>query len=217
MDFLDTFGALSFGVANTLRLALSSMAVGLAGGTALALAHLAAGPRTRSALRLATHAVQSVPHLVVIFMAMFGLPLVGVRLPPFFTVVACLGLVASAYVGEVLRGALQSIDPLQREAAVALGFSSRQAFRHVLAPQMWRLAVPGLLNEFTSVLKATPFAYVAGVPEILKEAHALTAVTSRGLPVYAAAALLFLSLYLACNALVRTLCRRFQIPGFEEF
>lgn len=216
MEFFRIISALSAGILNTLGITLSSMAVGLAGGTALVLAHQIAGPRGRQALRAGVHGVQSVPSLVLIFMAMFGLPRIGVFLPPFLTVVACLGLVATAYIGEVLRGALESIDRAQQEAAQALGMSPRRVFWSVLMPQMWRLAVPGLINEFSSVLKASPFAYVAGVPEILKEAQTLTAVTSRGLPVYAAAALLFLALYLGCNALFHALYRHFHIPGFEE-
>jgi polar amino acid transport system permease protein len=216
LEFLRIICALSAGVLNTLLITLSATAVGLAGGTALVLAHQLAGPRGQKWLRRGIYGVQSVPSLVLIFMAMFGLPRIGLFLPPFLTVVACLGLVATAYIGEVLRGALNSIDLAQREAAQALGMSPRRVFWSVLMPQMWRLAVPGLINEFSSVLKASPFAYVAGVPEILKEAQTLTAVTSRGLPVYAAAALLFLALYLGCNALFHALYRHFHIPGFEE-
>ena len=216
MEFLRILSALSAGVLNTLGITLCSMALGLAGGTALVLAQQMAGPRARAALRGGIYVVQSVPALVLIFMAMFGLPRIGVRLPPFPTVVACLGLVASAYVGEVMRGALLSIDRTQLEAGLSLGMSPRRVFWSVLLPQTWRLSIPGLINEFTSVLKASPFAYVAGVPEILKEAQAFTAITSRGLPVYATAALLFLLLYLGCNALFHALYRRFHIPGFEE-
>ncbi len=216
MEFLRIICALSAGVLNTLLITLSAMAVGLAGGTALVLAHQLAGPRGRVILRSVIHGVQSVPSLVLIFMAMFGLPRIGIQWPPFLTVVACLGLVAAVYIGEVLRGALESIDRSQQEAGLALGMSPRRVFWSVLMPQMWRLSIPGLINEFTSVLKSSPFAYVAGVPEILKEAQAITAVTSRGLPVYAAAALLFLGLYLGCSAFFHTLYGRFHIPGFEE-
>ena len=216
MEFIQIISALSAGALNTLLITLSSMAVGLAGGAALVLAHQLAGRRGRALLGGATYAVQSIPSLVLIFMAMFGLPQIGIRFPPFFTVVTCLGLVASAYVGEALRGAINSIDLAQREAALALGMSTRRAFWSVLMPQMWRLSIPSLINEFTAVLKASPFAYIAGVPEIMKEAQAITSVTSRGLPVYAAAALLYLALYLGCNALFQTLYRRFRIPGFEE-
>ena len=216
MEFIRILGALSAGVLNTLLITFSAMAVGLAGGTLLVVAGQGAGRRGKAVWRGVIHGLQSVPVLVLIFMAMFGLPRFGLRLPPFLTVVACLGVVTAAYVGEVLRGALESLDRAQREAGLALGFSPRGVFWSVLMPQAWRLAVPGLINEFTSVLKASPFAYVAGVPEILKEAQALTAVTSRGLPVYAATALLFLALYLGGQALFHGVYRRFHRPGFEE-
>ena len=215
-DYLQTLRALAPGVLNTLWITLTSMALGLIGGTALVLTHQLAGPRGRATLRGVVYTVQSVPHLVLIFMAMYGLPMIGIQTPPFLTVVVCLGLVASAYIGEVLRGSLNSIDRMQLEAGLALGMSHRRVFWCVLMPQVWRMSIPGLINEFTSVLKASPFAYIAGVPEILKEAHALTAVTSRGMPVYTVAALLFLSLYLGCNGLFRALYHRFHIPGFEE-
>lgn len=216
MVFSQIVRALSAGILNTLLITLTSMTIGLSGGMLLALMHQLAGRRGRRVLRCAVYTIQSIPSLVLIFMAMYGLPAIGIQTPAFITVVACLGLVASAYIGEVFRGALESIDRGQHEAGLALGMSSHRVFWSVLMPQMWRLSIPGVTNEFTAVLKASPFAYVAGLPEILKEAQTLTAVTSRGLPVYAAAALIFLVLYLACNALFHIIYRRFHIPGFEE-
>ncbi|MEI7437035.1 MAG: ABC transporter permease subunit [bacterium] len=216
MEFFNILSTLSVGVLNTMLITLASMAVGLAAGTALLLANQLAGPRGKMALRGSIYGVQSVPSLVLIFMATFGLPLIGIRIPPMLTVVACLGVVASAYIFQILRGALESLEPAQREAGLALGMSARQIFWSVQMPQVWRISTPGLINEFTSVLKSSPFAYVAGVPEILKEAQVLTAVTSRGMPVYAAAALLFLALYLGSTRLFYALYRRHHIPGFEE-
>ena len=111
------------------------------------------GPLAILGQQVRDHALY-LPALVLIFMAMFGLPRIGVFLPPFLTVVACLGLVAAAYVGEVLRGALGSIDAAQREAALALGMSPRRVFWSVLLPQAWRLAVPGLMVVLSLVLPA---------------------------------------------------------------
>ena len=216
LEFVQIIRALSAGLLNTLLITLTSMAIGLAGGAALALAHQVVSGRPRVLLRCGVYTVQSVPALVLIFMAMFGLPEIGVRLPSFITVVACLGLIAAVRIGEVLRASLDSIDRVQREAGLTLGLSPRQVFWFVLMPQMWRISIPGLINEFTSVLKNSPFAYVAGVPEIMKEVNAITAVTSRGMPVYIAAVILFLALYLGCTTLFHALYRRFKIPGFDE-
>jgi hypothetical protein len=86
-------------------------------------------------------------------MAIYGLPLIGIRTPAFLTVVVCLGLTTSAYIGEVFRGALDSIDRLQREAGLALGMSNRRIFWSVLMPQMWRLSIPGVINDSPPSLK----------------------------------------------------------------
>ncbi|MFH0879777.1 MAG: ABC transporter permease subunit [Lentisphaerota bacterium] len=172
--------------------------------------------RGQDVLRTAVYTVQSIPSLVLIFLAMYGLPQIGLCTPPFITVILCLGLMAAAYISEVFRGALQSIDKRQIDAGLALGMRRRTIFRSVLMPQMLRYSFPGLINEFSSVLKASPFAYIAGVPEILKEAQTITAVTMRGLPVYAAAALLFLALYLCSNALFQALNRHYHVPGLGE-
>ncbi|NCD34955.1 MAG: amino acid ABC transporter permease [Spartobacteria bacterium] len=215
-DFLNIVRLLASGAVNTLLITLCSMLFGLIGGLLLTVAHAMAGKYVRIILRCTVYSIQSVPPLVVIFMAMYGLPQLGIITPPFLTVVTCLGTIAAAYICEVLRGALNSIGSIQMEAGLALGMSKTRVFISILMPQMWRLAVPGLINEFTAVLKSSPFAYIAGVPEILKETHAITAVTSKGLPVYTAAALLFFALYLGCSGLFHALYRRHHIPGFEE-
>ena len=109
MEFIRIICALSAGVLNTLGITLSAMAVGLAGGTALVLAHQLAGPRGRRALRGGTYVVQSVPALVLIFMAMFGLPRIGVFLPPFFTVVASSSLLERSIPVTVMRSLTETI------------------------------------------------------------------------------------------------------------
>jgi len=216
MDFLQILALLSQGVLNTLLITLVSMAGGIAGGLVIVLAGQKLKRRGQAVLRSGVYAVQSIPSLVLIFLAMYGLPQIGILIPPFATVTLCLGLMAAAYISEVFRGALQSIDARQIDAGLSLGMRRRLIFHSVLLPQMLRYSFPGLINEFSSVLKASPFAYIAGVPEILKEAQTITAVTMKGLPVYAAAALLFLALYLCCNALFKFLNRHFHIPGLGE-
>ena len=79
------------------------------------------------------------------------------------------------------------MNAVQREeivAAEAMGMTRVQSFRYIVLPQMIRFAFPGMINEFTTVLKYSPFAYTVGIPEIMKEAMSLTAVTLRGLEIY---------------------------------
>ena len=81
---------------------------------------------------------------------------------------------------------------------------------------MLRLAVPGMLNEFTTVLKYSPFAYTVGIPEIMKQAMALASVTLRGVEIYLAAGLLYFAIYQLMRLLVRSIERKFAIPGFAQ-
>lgn len=78
---------------------------------------------------------------------------------------------------------------------------------------MLRFSVPGVANEFSSVLKATPFAYTVGIPEITKQAMSLTAVTMNGLVIYTLAAILYFLIYKLSIIAVRRLEMRFQVTG----
>ena len=96
-----------------------------------------------------------------------------------------------------------------------MGMSRRQVLISIEMPQMLRFSVPGMLNEFTTVLKYSPFAYTVGIPEIMKQAMALAATTLRGVEIYLGVGLLYFGIYKLMLVLVRGLERRFRIPGFE--
>lgn len=83
-------------------------------------------------------------------------------------------------------------------------------------PQMFRMSVPGMINEFTSVLKYTPFAYTVGIPEIMKEAMSLAALTLRGLEIYLAVGILYFLIYKLFVMFFMTLEKRFRVPGLAS-
>jgi polar amino acid transport system permease protein len=80
---------------------------------------------------------------------------------------AALGLRSAAYQSQVFRGAIQSIDEGQLEAARSVGLSKVEAVRHVVLPQALRRSIPGFQNEFTIVLKDTSIAYAISLGELL--------------------------------------------------
>jgi polar amino acid transport system permease protein len=90
-----------------------------------------------------------------------------------------------------------------------------QVLTHIELPQMFRFAVPGMVNEFTSILKYSPFAYTVGIPEITKQAMTLTATTLRGIEIYLAVGILYFAIYRILLFAVQWLERRYQIPGME--
>ncbi len=87
-----------------------------------------------------------------------------------------------------------------------------QVLWYIELPQMLRFSAPGMVNEFTSILKFSPFAYTVGIPEITKQAMTLTSTTLRGVEIYLAVGVLYFVIYRICLFGVQILSKRFQIP-----
>jgi polar amino acid transport system permease protein len=160
--------------------------------------------------------LRGIPVLVLLFIVFFGLPGIGVQVPPLVSMMLSLGLISGAYLGEVFRGALNAVDPNEIMAAESMGLSPTQILLAIELPQMLRFSVPGMINEFTTVLKYSPFAYTVGIPEIMKQAMALSATTLRGVEIFLAVGLVYFAIYKLLVSLVWALDRRFRIPGLDE-
>jgi|TARA_B110000977_G_scaffold140725_1_gene178631 polar amino acid transport system permease protein len=160
-----------------------------------------------------TYVFRAIPMLVLLFIVYFGLSGFGFRVSPMMAMVLSLGVIAGAYIGEVFRGALHSVDNSEVLAAYASGMSRAQVLIYIEIPQMLRLAMPGMVNEFTTVLKYSPFAYTVGIPEITKQAMALVGTTNQGIEIYLAAGILYFIIYRILLAGLEAIERHFRIPG----
>jgi polar amino acid transport system permease protein len=215
MSFADILQELSRGALYTLAVTLSCSATGLAMGLAVAGLRRLQQPTLTALLDLLTYGLRAVPVLVLLFLVYFGLPAIGIRVPPLAAMVLSLGLIAGAYLAEVFRGALESVDSTEILAAQAMGLSRMQVFVSIELPQMLRFAVPGMVNEFTAVLKYSPFAYTVGIPEMTKRAMNLTATNLHGVAVYLAVGVLYFALYRLLLAGVELIERRCRVPGID--
>lgn len=213
MSFLDILAELSRGAGYTVLVTLACAATGMAVGLAVAGLHRLALPGVGPLLTAFTFVFRGVPVLVLLFLVYFGLPGIGLKVPPLGAMVLSLGLVAGAYLSEVFRGALASVDPAETMAAEAMGLSRIQTLVHVEMPQMLRFSVPGMVNEFTTILKYSPFAYTVGIPEITKQAMTMTATSLQGTEVYVAVGLAYFAIYRLMLAGVQLLEHRFRVPG----
>ena len=148
------------------------------------------------------------PVYVLVFLVYFGLPSVGLQTTPLLAMNLSLGLVTGAYLAEVFRAALQTIEPGEIAAAQAMGMSKLNIFTHIEIPQMLRFSLPGIANEFTSTLKSSPFAYVIGINEITRQATAMSATSNLSLQIYATMAVLYFLIYLLCISLLHPVMRR---------
>ncbi len=213
MKLLDIMVLLSNGVAYTLLVTLVCSATALAFGLVM-ITIRTLGPRpVKWVVDAVVYFLRGVPVLVLLFLVYFGLPMVSIKVPPLVAMALSLGFIGGAYVTEVFRGALDSIQADEVTAALAMGMSPTQVFRYVQVPQMLRFCAPGVLNEFTSILKYSPFAYTVGIPEITKQATVLAGETLRGVEIYLAAGILYFLIYRSLLVLARMVERRFRIPG----
>ena len=213
MGFLDILGVLAEGLAETCAVTVACSLTGFITGLLFTGARRSGFAPLVLAVDVALYVLRSVPLLVLLFLVYFGLPGFGVRLSPMVAMMLSLGLIAGAYLAEVFRGALACVDANEILAARAMGLTKMQTLLHIEFPQMMRFAFPGIVNEFTSVLKYSPFAYTVGIPEITKQAMSLSATTLRGIEIYLAVGVLYFAIYRIVLLAFDAVERRFRVPG----
>lgn len=213
MTFFDILAQLAQGVSYTVLVTLVCSATGLVVGLILSSLRRLHFTGITPLIDGYTYVFRGVPVLVLLFIVYFGLPGIGFKVPPLLAMALSLGLVASAYLAEVFRGAFNSVDSAEILAGEAMGMTRLQVLIYIELPQMLRFSVPGMVNEFTTVLKFSPFAYTVGIPEITKQAMTLTATTLRGIEIYLAVGVLYFVIYRICLVGVQALSKRYQIPG----
>jgi polar amino acid transport system permease protein len=216
VNFYEILAQLAQGLSYTVLVTLVCCATGLVIGLTLACLRRLSIPGLTPIIDAYTYVFRGVPVLVLLFMVYFGLPSVGIKVPPLMAMAMSLGLVTSAYLAEVFRGAFNSVDAMEVLAGEAMGMSRLQVLWYIELPQMLRFSVPGMINEFTSVLKYSPFAYTVGIPEITKQAIALTSTTLRGVEVYFAVGILYFAIYRILLVGIQLINRHYEIPGLAK-
>ncbi|MET7303691.1 amino acid ABC transporter permease [Embleya sp. NPDC005575] len=166
------------GAVNTLKISLYSMALGLVLGVLAAIGRLSGNPVTSTVSSVYIWFFRGTPVLVqlliwgnlaLIFPTMLGHNTNNVITP---TIAALLGLGINegAYMAEIVRSGIQSVDEGQTEAAHALGMSKGRTLRRIVLPQAMRVIVPPTGNEFINMLKTSSLASVVVYPEVLQKA-----------------------------------------------
>jgi polar amino acid transport system substrate-binding protein len=216
---------LKTGLPNTLILTISASVIGLALGMALAVAGISRSRWLRWPARVYTDIFRGLPEVVIILLIGLGVgPVVGglTGNNPFPLGIAALGLMAAAYVGEIFRSGIQSVEPGQMEASRALGFSYAASMQLVVVPQGVRRVLPALMNQFISLLKASSLVYflglVANQRELFQVGRDLNAQTGNLSPLVAAG-LFYLALTVPLTHLVNfidTRLRRGRKPDEED-
>ena len=169
-----------------------------------------------------TTVIRGVPELLVIYLFFFGgsgaimfvASMFGyndyIEINAFVTGSFAIGIISGAYSTEVFRGAIQSIDKGQFEAAKVLGFSKFKQFYKIILPQMLRLAIPNLSNVWQITLKDTSLISVTGLVEIMRQSYIAAGSTRDPLFFYSFAAVLYLLLTFLSMKLINKLEVRYS-------
>lgn len=188
----------------TISIALATLPFGLALGLAIAVAKRSRSWTLRTCATLYTTIFRGVPELLTLYIIYFGVQVLAQRLwsavgfsgnfdmSPFLAGMVALGVVLAAFSAEVWLGALNAIQKGQREAAAALGLTKWQAFRLVVFPQLMRVALPGLGNNWMVLLKETSLVSVITLQDTMFIATRANVATKEPFLFFSAAALIYL-------------------------
>ncbi len=202
-------GAILRGASVTIAVGITSMIIGLCIGTICGLIKWRAIFGLSQLVDIYTSVIRGVPELLIIYLLFFGSIEFVTQVAtafgfakladagyPFFITVAAISAISGAYSTEVVRGALAAIPKGHIEAAVALGLPSRRIFIRIIAPQMLRIAFPGINNVWQTTIKDTALVSVVGLQELMRTAFIGAGSTRNPLMFYAIAAVVYLMITL---------------------
>ena len=201
------------GAAMTMELTCLSMLFGMTIGLALALARISRSPLLNKPASLYIWWMRGTPLLMQLFLIYYGLPQAGITLDPFPAAVIGMTLNASAYIAEIFRGGILSIDKGQMEAAKSLGMTYMQSMRWVIFPQTLPRIIPPLGNEAVARLKDSSLVSTIAMVDLMRSAQQMIATTFRPLEVFFAAGVLYLVLTTAFTMVFGAWERRLSEPS----
>jgi polar amino acid transport system permease protein len=194
--FLDTvkfLPALAKGTVMTLLLVVLTILISPIGGLLIALGRISSFKPLTMLCWFIIWIFRGTPLLLQLFFIYYALPTFGVTLRPITAAIMGLSLNYSAYLAEIIRGAIQSIDYGQTEAAKALGMTYGQSMRRVIIPQTYKRLMPPIGNEFIALIKDTALVSTIAMVELMRSADLLFN-TYFNITVLALAAMIYLAL-----------------------
>jgi polar amino acid transport system permease protein len=178
----------------TIWVAVVGQSIGTLVGFVAALGLLRGRGAAHAAARIYITIWRGTPLLAQLLLLYFGLPQLGLRLSVYEAGLIGLSLYSGAYMTEITRAAILSIDSGQSEASRSLGMSGWQAMRFVVLPQAVRVILPPLGNEFNSMLRTTSLLSVISLEELLRVTIIAISDTFRSVELYAVAAVYYLAM-----------------------
>ncbi|MGI1657409.1 MAG: amino acid ABC transporter permease [Desulfitobacterium sp.] len=210
---IESINPLLKGAVITLELTAGAVAMGIVIGLFMSLMRLSGSRIVRGFAIAYIDFFRGTPLLVQILMVYFAVPqLFNFQIPnnyQFIAGIGAMGLNSGAYIAEIFRAGIQSIDRGQGEAARSLGMSQTQAMRHVILPQAFKRVIPPLGNEFIALLKDSSLVSIIALQDLMYTGKLIVSRTYQPFVIYMEVALFYLVMTLILSRFVSYTERRF--------
>jgi len=168
---------------------------------------------------------RNIPLLVQMFIWYFVIPEIvpqqlgqwmktGMPMPEFWSAVLCLGFYTASRVAEQVRSGIESIPQGQTHAALAIGLTRPQTYRHVLLPMAYRIVIPPLTSEFLTIFKNSSIALTIGVLELTAQARQISEYTFRTFEAFTVATVIYVLITLTVTLVMRVIEKKARVPGY---
>ena len=203
---------LLYGALMTIKITAVAVSCGFIIGLIVSLARMSNFVIIRLIAKCYVDVIRGTPMLVQIFMIYFALPqIIGTRIDPYVAACAACSINSGAYVSEIFRAGIQSVDKGQMEAGRALGLSYSQTMRKIIVPQAIKNILPALVSEFIALLKETSIIGFIGGIDLLRSASIITSQTYRGVEPLLAVGIIYLILTSIFTAFMRKVERGLKV------
>ncbi len=213
MDLVfNSFPLLLVGAGVTIQITVLSTAIGFVIGLIVGVARISHVRLLRMLAEVYVEFFRGTPLLVQIFLFYFALPvLTGQRIDTFIAAISACGINSGAYVAEIFRAGIQSVDDGQMEAGRSLGMTWLQTMRYIIVPQAFKRVIPPLGNEFIAMLKDSSLVSVIGFEELTRRGQLIIAKTYGSFEIWMSVAVIYLVMTLTISRFVAYLERRYRV------
>lgn len=207
------------GLPNTLLLAIISSLIGIVLGMIVAIGLSSRNLAIRLPCRTYVDVLRGLPHILTVYIIGQGLPIAGLALfgrNPYAYAAIAIGIIEAAYMAEIFRAGLQSVQKGQIEASRSLGMSAASTMRYIIIPQGVRRVLPPLTSQFILVIKATSLVFLLGLTTQQRELFSIAqdaAINGANLSPLTAAGLFYLMLTVPMTYAVNAWERRMGLSG----
>ncbi|WP_294157396.1 amino acid ABC transporter permease [uncultured Selenomonas sp.] len=208
---VTSFPLLLLGAGITIKITAMSVALGIVIGLFVGIARICRVKPLRWIAAVYVDFFRGTPLLVQIFLFYFAVPVItGQRIDPYVAAVGSCGINSGAYIAEIVRAGIQSIDDGQMEAGRSLGMTWTQTMRYIIVPQAMKRVIPPLGNEFIALLKDSSLVSVIGFEELTRRGQLIIAKTYASLEIWLCVAIIYLVMTLTISRLVAFLEKRYN-------